>query len=217
MQYGQANFPVIMQPDSMPYAGKSFMIHISATLIWKFSFNEISYIATPTSQSIFNSSMSCYRNISILLFGLFSPGIISVKNIYSCLMHINGWRLKGVMITGQHEYVPLDGPYGENPSTHNPNLTLHGSRAKWRCILSKCFHASPSNGWESTPDSRGFSWCHLILAAVAFDANSLWSLGVKGKYHIYFLATSLYPLRLALRTYRQAWQSMHCFLSTLSS
>jgi len=57
MQYGQANFPDVIQLDSMSYAGKSLIVHISAPFNVKFCFLETSYVWTSTSCNCFNSSI----------------------------------------------------------------------------------------------------------------------------------------------------------------
>ena len=41
--HGQANLPCVLQPDNIPYAGKSLIVDIKATLIRKFFLLETSY------------------------------------------------------------------------------------------------------------------------------------------------------------------------------
>ena len=42
MQYGYASFPCVLQPKSIPEAGKSLIVHIKTALITKFCFPDIS-------------------------------------------------------------------------------------------------------------------------------------------------------------------------------
>jgi len=74
------------------------------------------------------------------------------------VIHIFRGRLRGVTITCQYVYCfAYCHENGEKPSAHNPSLTLHGSNAKLGYVSSKYFHASPSDGWQNSPGSRGFS------------------------------------------------------------
>jgi len=93
MQYGHANIPYILQPDNIPHAGKSLIVHINATFIIKFYFFDMLYVNTPSFHNGFNSSINGYKYTSIFSFGFFGPRIIKVKNMYGVVMHNSGGKL----------------------------------------------------------------------------------------------------------------------------
>jgi hypothetical protein len=55
---------------------------------------------------------------------------MTVKNTYSSVMHNDGGRLYGIVITGQHEYGAVFELKGVKPSVANPTCTFRGSLAK---------------------------------------------------------------------------------------
>src|SRR3954468_18043322 len=103
MQIGHDSFPCVLHPESIPYDGKSLIVHIKAARMSKKFFLATSYVLKPTCHSDFSSSIKGCRYTSIFIPGLLSPGIKAVRNMTSLLMHIFGGRLYGVKMTGQQE------------------------------------------------------------------------------------------------------------------
>lgn len=130
----------------------------------------------------FNSSTSGCIYTSKFPFGFLGPGTSKERNMNGFFMHMDGGKLYGVRMTGQHEYCPPNLPYGENPSVHSPSLTFLDSDEKSGKVLSKCFQASLSLWCAKVPTTRGFLACHLISFETFLVANSLCNLGVIGKY-----------------------------------
>ena len=93
IQYGQPNLPLVPHPDNIPYAGKSFIVHIKHARITKFSLVEMSYVKTPSFLNSCKSSMSGCKYTSIFLVGFVEPGIRQVRNMYGFVIHILRGRL----------------------------------------------------------------------------------------------------------------------------
>ena len=81
MHIGHANLTTINHPNNMPYVGKSFIVHINATLSIKFCFLEASYLRSPSFHSIFKLLINSCKYTYILLLRLCGLGIIKDKNI----------------------------------------------------------------------------------------------------------------------------------------
>ena len=121
------------------YAGKSFMVHISAACNWNLVLKDASNDSTPTFHNSLNSSTKGCRYTSIAIPGEVGLGITSDKIKADLFMHIQGRRLYGTKTTGHVLCVILMFPYGLNPSDANPSLTLRGSDANSTYLSSNTF------------------------------------------------------------------------------
>jgi hypothetical protein len=90
-------------------------------------------------------------------------GSISNDNMKDCcFMYNQGGKLYGTNMTGQVLCEEVMVPKGLKPSVANPSLTFRGFNAKFGCLSSKDFHASPFVGCLKTPFFVRQLACHLI-------------------------------------------------------
>ena len=162
----------------LAYAGKSFMVHISATRNWNLVLEDASNDSTLTSHSSLNSSTKGCKYTSIAIPGEVGPRITSDKIKEDLFMHIQGERYR-TKKTSHVLCMVLMFPYRLNPSVANPSLTLWGSDANSTYLSSNSFQASESAGCLITPS---FVWpvaCHFILVASSDDRKSCCNLDFK--------------------------------------
>jgi len=65
LQYEHGSFSCMLQPETIPYAGKSLIVHIKFAFIWKFCFLDTSYVKAPDDHNYFNSSINKQKRTSI--------------------------------------------------------------------------------------------------------------------------------------------------------
>ena len=95
-------------------------------------------------------------------------------------MHIQKGRMYGTKIIDHVLCVVLMFPYGLNPSTANPSLTLWGLNENSTYLPSNIFQTSESARCLITPSFVRPVACHFILVASSGDKNSHCNLGFKG-------------------------------------
>ena len=156
------------------------MVHISAAHKWNLVLEDALNDSTPTSHNSLNSSTKGCRYTSIAIPGEVGLGITSDKIKEDLFMHIQGGRLYGTNTTDHVLCVVLMFPYGLNPSTANPSLTLRGSNANSTYLSSNTFQASESAGCLITSSFVQPVACHFILVASLDDRKSRCNLGFKG-------------------------------------
>ena len=156
------------------------MVHINAARNWNLVLEDVLNDSTPTSHSSLNSSTKVWKYTSIAIPGEVGLGITSDKIKEDLFMHIQGGRLYGTNTTGHVLCMVLMFPYGLNPSTANPSLTLQGSDANSTCLSSNSFQALESAGCLITLSFVQPVACHFILVASLDDRKSRCNLGFKG-------------------------------------
>jgi len=76
-------------------------------------------------------------------------------------------------------------------STHNPKRTFLDSTKYWRCILLKCFQASPLEWCIITLSIASCEWCHVMCLSIFSVMNNLCSLYVIRKYISFYVQQEL--------------------------